>query len=170
MLKAILDLEQQDPNKVSPEEWQCWKARLEWGCCKNHHYKVQRNQRTALAKPNFMNAAREWKKQDQAWWAQHSLRVCPKNSRKTCTHERLHYNACVALAGDVERVFGVRVPDIAGAGLPAPPATEMPPSLFAFRKLWARWPRTAACPQACMPLMARLSDNWLSSSYWKWNM
>ena len=45
----------------------------------------------------------------------------------------MHYNACAALAGDIERVFGVAVPERAGETLPKAPAEVMPCTLRGFR-------------------------------------
>ena len=65
----------------------------------------------------------------------------------------MHYSDCVALTGDIERVFGVRVPDIAGEVLPALPTTEMPHSLFAFKQALRQM-----AEDNCLPFGVRAID------------
>ena len=128
--RAVADLERQAPERQDAEEWRRWKSRLQWACGKPKH--IGGGSRGSFAPVNTWRAVREWKCEDSAWWHHHQLGMRAEQTRRQHGHAFVHYNACVALAGDIERVFGVAVPEKAGEAIPNAPAEEMPRTLRGF--------------------------------------
>ena len=72
-------------------------------------------------------------KNDEAWWSQHGLRIRGVQSRQGYGDYFVHYNACVLLAGDIERIVGIVVPENPCEVLASAPTAEMPRTLLAFK-------------------------------------
>ena len=129
--RAVAELEREALERHDVEEWRRWKSRLQWACGKPKHIKGP--SKGSFAPTNIQRAVREWSTEDRAWWIHHQLGWRGEQTGRQHNACFLHYNACAALAGDIERVFGVAVPERAGETLPKAPAEVMPYTLRGFR-------------------------------------
>jgi len=130
-LKAFVELKQQAPNQLSPEDWQRWTARLRWACGARARQAATRPY--VVVRPSFRPIIKEWLKNDEAWWSQHGLRIKGVQTRQRYGDDFVHYNACVLLASDIERIVGIAVPENPCEVLASAPTAEMPRTLLAFK-------------------------------------